>query len=249
MEDERNIRELVSLHLGLEGYECVALENGLAALERLARERFDLVVLDLMIPGLDGVAVCRAIRAGGQGLPDRATSPDRRGVPRVLPENRDVPVLMLTAKRDESDRVIGLESGADDYLTKPFGTRELVARARALLRRPRGFTPAEAPGAGRAPLRIHDIEIDPARRRVVVSGREVELTTQEFNLLLLLASHPGIVFSREALLARIWKEDTHVTDRSVDTLVKRLRQRLELTPAEPRYVLTVWGAGYKMSDV
>jgi DNA-binding response OmpR family regulator len=237
VEDERNIRELVSLHLGLEGYECVALENGLDALERLARERFDLVVLDLMIPGLDGVAVCRAIRK----------APDRGGVPRVLPENRDVPVLMLTAKREENDRVIGLESGADDYLTKPFGTREVVARARALLRRPRGVATAASPG--QAPLRIHDIEIDPARRRVVVSGREVELTTQEFNLLHLLASHPGIVFSRDALLARIWKEDTHVTDRSVDTLVKRLRQRIERTPAEPRYVLTVWGAGYKMSDV
>jgi two-component system OmpR family response regulator/two-component system alkaline phosphatase synthesis response regulator PhoP len=241
VEDERNIRELVSLHLGLEGYECIALENGLEALDRLGRDRFDLVVLDLMIPGLDGVSVCRAIRK----------SVDRGGgAPRVLPENRDVPVLMLTAKREENDRVIGLESGADDYLTKPFGIRELVARARALLRRPRGFASADArQGSGQSPLRIHDIEIHPARRRVVVSGREVELTTQEFNLLVLLASHPGIVFSREALLARIWKEDTHVTDRSVDTLVKRLRQRIERTPAEPRYVLTVWGAGYKMSDV
>jgi DNA-binding response OmpR family regulator len=156
---------------------------------------------------------------------------------------------MLTAKREENDRVIGLESGADDYLTKPFGVRELVARARALLRRPRGFAAATALPQAPGPLRIHDIEIDPARRRVVVSGHEVELTTQEFNLLYLLASHPGIVFSREALLARIWKEDTHVTDRSVDTLVKRLRQRIERTPAEPRYVLTVWGTGYKMSDV
>jgi DNA-binding response OmpR family regulator len=241
VEDERNIRELVSLHLGLEGYECVALENGLEALDRLGRERFDLVVLDLMIPGLDGVSVCRAIR----------TSADRGGAPRVLPENRDVPVLMLTAKREENDRVIGLESGADDYLTKPFGVRELVARARALLRRSRGLATADGrrQDSGQGPLRIHDIEIDQARRRVVVSGREVDLTTQEFNLLVLLASHPGIVFSREALLARIWKEDTHVTDRSVDTLVKRLRQRIERTPAEPRYVLTVWGAGYKMSDV
>jgi DNA-binding response OmpR family regulator len=239
VEDERNIRELVALHFGLEGYDCVAVENGLDALDRLGREPFDLVVLDLMIPGLDGVSVCRAIRK----------SADRGGAPRVLPENRDVPVLMLTAKREENDRVIGLESGADDYLTKPFGIRELVARARALLRRPRGFAAADALPQAPGPLRIHDIEIDPARRRVVVSGQEVELTTQEFNLLYLLASHPGIVFSREALLARIWKEDTHVTDRSVDTLVKRLRQRIERTPAEPRYVLTVWGTGYKMSDV
>jgi DNA-binding response OmpR family regulator len=233
VEDERNIRELVALHLGLEGYECIGIGNGLEALERLGAERFDLVVLDLMIPGLDGVAVCRAIR----------NPSDRSGAPRVLSANRDVPVLMLTAKREESDKVLGLESGADDYLAKPFGTRELVARARALLRRPRGFSAADAP------LRVHDIEIDAGRRRVVVNGRDVELTSQEFGLLHLLASHPGIVFSREALLARIWKGETHVTERSVDTLVKRLRQRIEPVPAEPRYVLTVWGAGYKMADV
>jgi DNA-binding response OmpR family regulator len=233
VEDERNIRELVSLHLGLEGYECVAVGSGLDALERLGTERFDFVILDLMLPGLGGIAVCRAIRG----------TSDRGGLPRVLPENRDVPVLMLTAMREESDKVAGLESGADDYLTKPFGTRELIARARALVRRPRGFTAPDVP------LRVHDIEIDPARRRVVVGGTPVELTTQEFNLLHLLAAHPGIVFSREALLARIWKGETHVTGRSVDTLVKRLRQRIEPAPAEPRYVLTVWGAGYKMADV
>lgn len=233
VEDERNIRELVSLHLGLEGYECVGVGSGPEALDRLGSERFDLIVLDLMLPGLGGVAVCRAIRGAS----------DQPAAARVLSENRDVPVLMLTAMRQESDKVVGLESGADDYLTKPFGTRELVARARALVRRPRGFNPQGVA------LRVHDIEIDPARRRVVVGGREVELTTQEFNLLHLLASHPGIVFSREALLARIWKGETHVTDRSVDTLVKRLRQRIEPAPADPRYVLTVWGAGYKMSDV
>jgi DNA-binding response OmpR family regulator len=233
VEDERNIRELVSLHLGLEGYECVGVNSGLEGLGRLGAERFDLVILDLMLPGLGGIAVCRAIRGES----------DRGDLPRVLPENRDVPVLMLTAMREESDKVAGLESGADDYLTKPFGTRELVARARALVRRPRGFTAPDVP------LRVHDIEIDPARRRVVVGGTPVELTTQEFNLLHLLAAHPGIVFSREALLARIWKDETHVTGRSVDTLVKRLRQRIEASPAEPRYVLTVWGAGYKMADV
>jgi DNA-binding response OmpR family regulator len=233
VEDERNIRDLVSLHLVLEGYECVGVSSGLEALGRLGAERFDLVILDLMLPGLGGIAVCRAIRGES----------DRGDLPRVLPENRDVPVLMLTAMREESDKVAGLESGADDYLTKPFGTRELVARARALVRRPRGFTAPDVP------LRVHDIEIDPARRRVVVGGTPVELTTQEFNLLHLLAAHPGIVFSREALLARIWKDETHVTGRSVDTLVKRLRQRIEASPAEPRYVLTVWGAGYKMADV
>ncbi len=164
--------------------------------------------------------------------------------------NRDVPILMLTARRDESDKVVGLESGADDYLTKPFGVRELVARARALLRRPRQ-TVAAAPGSDgdNLPVRIHGIDIDPARRSVTVEGRPVELTDQEFRLLHLLATNPGIVFSREALLARIWRGDTFVTVRSVDTLVKRLRRRIEADPAHPAFLLTVWGVGYKFADV
>jgi len=159
---------------------------------------------------------------------------------------------MLTARRDESDKVIGLESGADDYLTKPFGVRELVARARALLRRPprmvAGGT-ADGPEGSDGVVRIHGVEIDLPRRRVRVEGRDVELTDQEFRLLHLLASHAGIVFGREALLAKIWRGDTFVTVRSVDTLVKRLRRRIEPDPANPRYLLTVWGVGYKFADV
>ena len=228
VEDERNIRELVCLHLGLEGYACEGLANGQEALARAERERFDLLVLDLMIPGLDGVSLCRALRRGGP--------------------NQDVPILMLTARRDESDKVLGLESGADDYLTKPFGVRELVARARALLRRPRQ-TSAASDEPVDPPVTIHGIEIDPARRRVRVEGREVELTDQEFRLLHLLATHAGIVFSREALLSKIWRGDTYVTVRSVDTLVKRLRRRIEVDPANPTFLLTVWGVGYKFADV
>jgi DNA-binding response OmpR family regulator len=227
VEDEPNIRELVCLHLGLEGYACDAVGDGQAALRRTEGDRFDLLVLDVMIPGLDGLAVCRAVRNGGI--------------------NHDVPILMLTARRDESDKVVGLESGADDYLTKPFGVRELVARARALLRRPRQ-TMAEEDGTP-GPVRVHDVEIDPARRRVRIDGRDIELTDQEFRLLHLLASHAGIVFSREALLAKVWRGDTFVTVRSVDTLVKRLRRRIERDPANPRYLLTVWGVGYKFADV
>ena len=155
---------------------------------------------------------------------------------------------MLTARREESDKVVGLESGADDYLTKPFGVRELVARARALLRRPRQAA-AEAVGDGEPTVTVHGVEIDPARRRVRVDGRDVELTDQEFRLLHLLATHAGIVFSREALLGKIWRGDTFVTVRSVDTLVKRLRRRIEPDPANPRYLLTVWGVGYKFADV
>jgi two-component system OmpR family response regulator/two-component system alkaline phosphatase synthesis response regulator PhoP len=157
---------------------------------------------------------------------------------------------MLTARRDESDKVVGLESGADDYLTKPFGVRELVARARALLRRPRQqLAAAAAPESGDGVIRVRGLVVDVARRRVTVDGGQVELTDQEFRLLHLLATHPGIVFSREALLAKIWRGDTFVTVRSVDTLVKRLRRRIETDPAEPTLLLTVWGVGYKFADV
>jgi DNA-binding response OmpR family regulator len=231
VEDEPNIRELVCLHLGLEGYDCEGIGDGHQALRRTEQDRFDLLVLDLMIPGLDGLALCRAVRNGKT--------------------NHDVPILMLTARRDETDKVIGLESGADDYLTKPFGVRELVARARALLRRPRQAVAAIAAGNGDSlgpPISVHGLAIDPARRRVQADGQDVELTDQEFRLLYLLATHPGIVFSREALLAKIWRGDTFVTVRSVDTLVKRLRRRIEPDPANPRHLLTVWGVGYKFAD-
>ena len=232
VEDEPNIRELVCLHLGLEGYTCEGAGDGASALKRTEAERYDLLVLDVMIPGLDGLSLCRAVRNGRT--------------------NHDVPILMLTARRDESDKVIGLESGADDYLTKPFGVRELVARARALLRRPRQAAASVAGTNGDEigpPITIHGVEIDPARRRVRVNGREVDLTDQEFRLLYLLGAHAGIVFSREALLAKIWRGDTFVTVRSVDTLVKRLRRRVESDPANPRFLLTVWGVGYKFADI
>ena len=229
VEDEPNIRELVCLHLGLEGYSCEGVGDGQEALKRAERDRFDLLVLDLMIPGLDGLALCRAVRNGRT--------------------NHDVPILMLTARRDESDKVIGLESGADDYLTKPFGVRELVARARALLRRPRAVAAAASNGDELGPpVTVHGVDIDPARRRVRIAGREIELTDQEFRLLYLLATHAGIVFSREALLAKIWRGDTFVTVRSVDTLVKRLRRRIESDPANPHLLLTVWGVGYKFAE-
>jgi len=225
VEDEASIRELVCLHLQLAGLECRPIANGREALDLASDERFDLIVLDLMLPGLDGITVCRAIRRGGP--------------------NHDTPILMLTARSDESDKVLGLESGADDYLTKPFGVRELVARTGALLRRPR----ASAIGSpGDAPISIAGLEIDPARFRVVVDGVEVELTRQEMTALTVLASHPGIVFSRAALMGKVWTENTYVTDRSVDTLVKRLRRKIEKDPANPQRLLTVWGTGYKFAD-
>lgn len=225
VEDDRRIRELVTLHLELEGLTVDAVENGHVALERLATHLYDLVILDLMLPGVDGLTVCRVARRGGP--------------------NHDVPILMLTARRDESDKVLGLETGADDYLAKPFGIRELVARGRALLRRPRGG----AADSSSERIVIGDLEIDPARQRVRANGREIPLTAHEFRLMHLLGSHPGIVFTREALLARVWPDGTHVTPRSVDTLVKRVRRALEEDPANPKYILTVWGTGYRFADV
>lgn len=228
VEDEANIRELVCLHLGLEHLASVEAAAGDVGL-RLAREqRFDLVILDLMLPGLDGVTVCRAIRKDSK--------------------NTDVPILMLTARREESDKVVGLDGGADDYLTKPFGVRELMARVRALLRRGPGKPSSGAVDASR-PVTYKHIEVDPARRKVLVAGRNVELTTNEFQLLYVLLTHAGIVFSREALLSKVWKDEAFVTPRSVDTLVKRLRKKIETNPAEPAVILTVWGGGYKAADV
>jgi len=229
VDEDAGTRELVCLHLAMEGYACDALSDGHSALARVESERFDLLLLDVLIPGLDGFSLCRAVRSS------------------VL--NQDVPILMLTARRDESDTVVGLESGADDYLVKPFGVRELVARTRALLRRPRRLAADVVPDDESRPVRVREVEIDPARRKVIVGDRQVDLTDQEFRLLYLLASHPGIVFSREALLAKIWRGDTFVTVRSVDTLVKRLRRRIEPDSARPRYLLTVWGVGYKFADV
>lgn len=228
VEDEPHIRDLVCLHLGLEGYGCVPVGDGQEALKLLTDRPFDLVVLDLMLPGIDGVTICRAVR--------------RQGV------NRDVPILVLTARREESDKVLGLDSGADDYLTKPFGMRELVARVGALTRRAR----APIPPTGQEepqPLTIHGLEIDPARRTLRVRGTPVEVTRQEFNLLHVLASSPGIVFSRERLLLKVWQGQAFVTGRSVDTLVKRLRRKIELDPGSPRLIITVWGDGYKFADV
>jgi two-component system OmpR family response regulator len=228
VEDEPHIRDLIALHLSLEGLKPVAVGDGDEGLRLARAEPFDLVVLDLMLPGLDGVTVCRAIR--------RDTT------------NGDVPILMLTARREESDKVLGLESGADDYLTKPFGVREFVARVRALLRRPRSSRLVAGIGDDARPIAVKGLTVDPARRHARVDGNEIELTSHEFDMLYLLASHPGIVFSREALVKRVWGDDTFVTERSVDTLIKRLRRKIETEPNDPQLILTVWGTGYKFSD-
>ena len=226
VEDEAPIRELMRLHLGLGGFDVVECGTGTAGLERARAETFDLILLDVMLPGLDGITVCRAIRNQGA--------------------NTNTAILMVTARDTESDTVLGLESGADDYLAKPFGVRELVARTAALLRRTGRQEGASA--ASTAGVESRDLALDADRREAIVRGAPVELTKQEFDLLYLLASRRGIVFSRTALLSKVWNGDTYVTERTVDTVVSRLRRKIERDPQDPELILTAWGVGYKFVD-
>jgi DNA-binding response OmpR family regulator len=228
VEDEAAIRELLRLHLSLAGFGIEEIADGTTALERARTDKFDLIVLDVMLPGLDGITLCRAIRAQGVNTP--------------------TPILMLTARDTESDKVLGLESGADDYLTKPFGIREMLARVSAILRR-NDRIDAQATAAAVRRVETRDLALDPERREAVVRGGAVELTKQEFDLLYLLAARPGIVFSRAALLSKIWSDDTYVTERTVDTVVSRLRRKIERDAQDPELILTAWGVGYKFVDV
>ena len=218
VEDEPNIRELVALHLSLEGLTCTQTGDGNEAL-RLAKDGpFDLIVLDLMLPGLDGVTVCRAIR---------------RDSP-----NAGTPILMLTARSEESDKVLGLESGADDYLTKPFSLGELQARIRALLRR-------AGPRRLGDELRAGNLTLNLVSRRAFLDGRELVLSPKEFSLLAELLRHQGAVLSRDLLLTRIWGYDFYGDSRTVDVHVRWLREKIEEDPSHPVRIVTVRGIGYR----
>jgi DNA-binding response OmpR family regulator len=228
VEDEAPIRELLRLHLSLAGFDIEEVAEGTAALERARAETFDLIVLDVMVPGLDGITLVRAIRSQSANMASA--------------------IMMLTARVSEADKVLGLESGADDYLTKPFSVREMVARVGAILRRNERV---DAPPNAVAPrhVRSRDVSLDPERREAIVRGHAVDLTKQEFDLLYLLAARPGIVFSRTALLTKVWTDDTYVTERTVDTVISRLRRKVELDGQNPELILTAWGVGYKFVDV
>jgi DNA-binding response OmpR family regulator len=226
VEDESSIREIVRFHLSLAGFETEEVADGHAALDRLRTERFDLVVLDVMLPRVDGVTLCRALRSDGP--------------------NQRAGVLMLTARDTEPEKVIGLESGADDYVTKPFGVREFMARVAAVLRRASGGS--TVPERSTGIVTSAGVTLDPERRQARVRGDLVELTKQEFDILYLLASRRGIVFSRAALIAKVWGGDTYVTERTVDSVVSRLRRKIEQDPNDPEMILTAWGVGYKFTD-
>jgi DNA-binding response OmpR family regulator len=230
-EDQADIRDLIVLNLQQAGYEVQAVADGAAALASEKLQASDLLVLDLMMPKLDGLEVCKQLRAQG-----RAT-----------------PILMLTAKSTELDRVLGLELGADDYLTKPFSMAELLARVKALLRRAQLLRAAQvasaASGAHADTVRNGELEIVPSRREVRINGRALDFTALEFDLLLYFAQHPGRVCSRAQLLDAVWGYSHDGYEHTVTTHINRLRAKVELDPMNPRFILTVRGAGYKMRDV
>jgi DNA-binding response OmpR family regulator len=220
VEDDKKTAALIALYLEREGFKVLSAGNGEQALEMAGRHQPDFVILDLMLPRLDGVEVCRRLRS-----------------------RSDVPILMLTAKDEELDRVLGFSLGADDYVSKPFSPRELVARVKAILRRARPAPPK--PGTL---LSDGELSLDPEKHRVTLSGEPVPLTLSEYKLLHTLMSFPGKVFSREELLNRLYPAGEAVIDRVVDVHIGKLRQKIEKEPSEPRRILTIRGIGYRFAE-
>jgi two-component system, OmpR family, response regulator ResD len=220
VDDEPTIAEVVSRYLERAGYRTQVAADGVQALAAVADHRPDLVVLDLMLPGIDGLEVMRRLREQGR---------------------ERIATILLTAKGEESDRVVGLRLGADDYVVKPFSPAELVARVDAVLRR------VDTSPARSEPLQCSDLTIDPAARRVHVRGQEMQLTQREFDVLLFLARHPGQVFSRNQLMDAVWQYSFYSDTSTVTVHIRRLRAKIELDPAQPRHIETVWGVGYRFA--
>jgi DNA-binding response OmpR family regulator len=218
VDDEPIVRDVVARYLRRDGFTALEAEDGENARRLIETENPELVVLDVMLPGVDGLELCRWIRGRSR-----------------------LPVILLTARGEEADRIVGLELGADDYVTKPFSPRELIARVRAVLRR---SAAGEATTAER--LAFADVALDGASRRVTRGGEPVTLTAREFDLLWFLASHPGRVFSRDQLMDRVWGYSSAVDTGTVTVHVRRLREKIEADPAHPRHLQTVWGAGYRL---
>jgi len=225
IEDERDINALITMNIKALNFDVTSSHHGEQGLQIAQRGNFDALILDLMLPGIDGLEICRRLREAGNTLP----------------------ILMLTARKSEIDRVLGLEMGADDYLTKPFSVRELQARVKALLRR--SSLASQTADKNRATvIKANGLHIDTAKRTVSLRDQSVELTTKEFDLLEFLARHPGRVFRREQLLDSVWGYQHSGYEHTVNSHINRLRSKLEGKPSKPDYVLTVWGVGYKFND-
>lgn len=223
LEDDVNIAELVKLHLENSGFDARTFHNGSEGYEYLLLHDVTAVVLDINLPGMSGVQICKALRDSGSRTP----------------------IIMLTALSEENEKIEGLESGADDYLTKPFSMKELTARIKAVVRRSEPLRPeSEMP-----PVAIGELEIDPVIRKVMVKGERVELTPKEYDLLYLLASNPGVTFTRNELLNKVWGYDFDGYEHTVNSHINRLRVKVEDDAAKPHYVLTTWGVGYRFTDV
>jgi DNA-binding response OmpR family regulator len=223
VDDEQPIQTLLSFPLQRDGYEVVQASDGSEALARYSEQPFDLVVLDLMLPRIDGLEVCKRLRAKGE----------------------TVPIIMLTAKSEEIDKVLGLELGADDYITKPFSMREFRSRVKAALRRAGMTTAGEE---DERPIEVRGLRIDPAKRTVVRDGEPVATTYVEFEILTALAGTPGRVFTRDMLLARVWGDSAYRDPRTIDVHIRHLREKIETDPKEPEYLFTVRGVGYRFRD-
>ena len=225
VEDEKNIVDILSFNLGKEGYETLEAYDGEAGLQLALEQNPDLILLDLMLPKMDGFDVCRNLRK----------------------ENRSTPVIILTAREEETDKVLGLELGADDYITKPFSMRELLARVKANIRRNEMVSgaPVSAPAASGSRMELGRISIDPDQMMVYKDNRALDLTQREYELIKFLAAQPGKVFSREALMEHVWNYEGYVGDvRAVDVAIRRLREKVEDDPASPQFVVTRRGLGY-----
>ena len=221
VEDDRNLLDTLAYNLKREGYEVATSTDGDSAVDSARKNPPDLIVLDVMLPGLNGLEVCRILR-----------------------KEMVVPILMLTARNEEVDKIVGLEIGADDYMTKPFSMRELLARIRAMLRRAGMASAVRAAPAGK--LKTGDLEIDTERHRVISGGEELELSPKEYDLLVYLASNKGFVFTREQLLEKVWGYDYAGETRTIDVHIRWLRQKIEKDPSRPEKLVTVRGAGYKL---
>lgn len=221
IEDDRHIQELLKVCLGQEGYKVITEENGIQGLARAKQGGWDLIILDLMLPGIDGLTICKELSA----------------------QAFSAPILILTAKGEEFDRVLGLKLGADDYVVKPFSPRELAARVEAILRRVGKIAPLPEE------LRFAELTINPSLRVTTINDNKVVLTPKEFDILYLLASHPGRVFTRDKLLNRIWGFDYLGSSRSIDEHIKNIRQKIKEAGADYTYIQTVWGVGYKFEEL